>query len=58
MLKFKILKSPKKPFTSKDAIKKILEKYDFIPDFIPQSEQLYLKKSHGYMLKNTKIKSL
>ena len=43
-----------KPEKPKDIIQKILDDYEFKPDFIPRTKQLFSKKSKRYYVKNIK----
>ena len=41
----------KKVIKPKDAIKEMLDGYEFVPDFVPSTKKLFSKKSRMYYLK-------
>ncbi len=58
MVKMKNLPFLKKQKKQKDAIEKMLEKYEFVPDFVPNTKKLFSKKSRLYYLKKIRKTAL
>lgn len=56
MAEIKDTKIPHKTKKTQDEIKRILDKYDFTPDFIPSTKSLYSKKSKLFRQKSMKQK--